>query len=235
MLVAEVNVAVSACLDKTSPDKVGKFSLSVLKFLFIHFELMGSSPALWGASNVFQIAPMVCENRAVLSVNLGLTCQGVKEVVCSRWDFDCTCFWRDRNYVWGSFLGMGRSFFWGHDCLHLNITEKFWKLSIIRKRSCGNFFDRTCVLELTVHPVFNVQVELRAGDGLTSGAGNFQWLTEVFLSDIWEHYWANIEGAFVVAFPGSFERADLTQFLVIILDSCAELLGEICPEKGVSM
>lgn len=178
---------------------------------------------------------MVCENRAVLSGNLGLTCQGVKEVVCSRWDFDCACFWRDRNYVWGSFLGMGRSFFWGHDCLHLNITEKFWKLSIIRKRSCGNFFDRTCVLELTVHPVFNVQVELRAGDGLTSGAGNFQWLTEVFLSDIREHYWVNIEGAFVVAFPGSFERADLTQFLVVILDSCAELLGEICPEKGVSM
>jgi len=30
------------------------------------------------------------------------------------------------------------------------------------------------VLELTVHPVFNVQVELRARDGLTSGAGNLQ-------------------------------------------------------------
>jgi len=69
---------------------------------------------------------------------------------------------------------MGRSVFWGHDCLYLNITEKFWKLSIIRKRSCDNFFDIACVLELTVHPVFNVQVELRTRDGLTSGAGNFQ-------------------------------------------------------------
>jgi len=235
MLVAEINVAVSTCLDKTSSYEVSKFSLSVFKFFFIHFELMGSSPALLGASNVFQIAPMVRENRVVLRGDLGLTCQRVKEVFCSRWDFDCACFWGDRNYVWGGFLGIGRSFFWGHDCLHLDITEKFWKLSIIFKCSWRNFFDNTCVLELAVHPVFNVQVELRARDGLTSGAGNLQWLTEVFLSDIWEHYWVNIEGAFVIAFPGSFKRADLTQFLVVILDSCAELLGEICPEKGVSM
>ncbi len=84
MLVAEVNVAISACLDKTIPDKVGKFSLSVLEFLIIHFELMGSSPALLGASNVFQIAPMARENRLVLSANKGLSCQGVKEVFCSR-------------------------------------------------------------------------------------------------------------------------------------------------------
>jgi hypothetical protein len=84
MLVAEVNVAVSTCLDKTSSHKVGKFTLSVLKFFFIHFELMGSSPALLGASNVFQIAPMVRENRVVLRGDLGLTCQRVKEVFCSR-------------------------------------------------------------------------------------------------------------------------------------------------------